>query len=49
MKEKALEVLKIFENNGFQAYIVGGFVRDYILLAESAAEIKSHFHKKTAG
>ena len=31
MKEKALEVLKIFENNGFQAYIVGGFVRDYLL------------------
>ena len=31
MREKALEVLKIFENNGFQAYIVGGFVRDYLL------------------
>ena len=31
MKEKALEVLKIFENNGYMAYIVGGFVRDYIL------------------
>lgn len=31
MKEKALEVLKIFENNGYMAYIVGGFVRDYII------------------
>ena len=31
MKEKALEVLKIFEDNGYIAYIVGGFVRDYIL------------------
>ena len=31
MKEKALEVLKIFEDNGYMAYIVGGFVRDYII------------------
>lgn len=31
MKEKALEVLRIFEDNGYRAYIVGGFVRDYIL------------------
>lgn len=31
MKEKALEVLKIFEDNGYTAYIVGGFVRDYII------------------
>lgn len=31
MKEKALEVLKIFEDNGYIAYIVGGFVRDYII------------------
>jgi len=31
MKEKALEVLKIFENKGYNAYIVGGFVRDYLL------------------
>ena len=31
MKDKALEVLKIFENNGYMAYIVGGFVRDYII------------------
>ncbi len=29
--EKALELLKIFENNGYEAYLVGGFVRDYIL------------------
>jgi len=31
MKEKALEVLKIFENNGYTAYIVGGFVRDCLI------------------
>lgn len=31
MLEKALELLKIFENNGYEAYLVGGFVRDYIL------------------
>lgn len=31
MLEKAIEILKIFESNGYLAYIVGGFVRDYIL------------------
>ena len=31
MKEKALEVLKIFEDNGYIAYIVGGFVRDNLI------------------
>lgn len=31
MLEKALELVKIFENNGYEAYLVGGFVRDYIL------------------
>jgi len=31
VKEKALEVLKIFEDNGYVAYIVGGFVRDYLI------------------
>ena len=31
MKEKAFEVLKIFENNGYIAYIVGGYVRDYLI------------------
>ena len=35
MKEKAFEVLKIFENNGYIAYIVGGYVRDKILGIES--------------
>lgn len=29
--EKALELLKMFEENGYEAYIVGGFVRDHIL------------------
>lgn len=29
--EKALELLKMFEKNGYEAYIVGGFVRDHIL------------------
>ena len=31
MKEKALEVLKKFEEEGYNAYIVGGFVRDYLI------------------
>ena len=31
MKELAIEFINIIENNGYQAYIVGGFVRDYIL------------------
>ena len=31
MKEKALEILKIFEENGYIAYIVGGFVRDLLI------------------
>lgn len=31
MLEKSLEILKFIENNGYKAYIVGGFVRDYIL------------------
>ncbi len=29
--ELAFEVLKVFEDNGFEAYIVGGAVRDYLL------------------
>ena len=31
MREKALEVLKIFEEHGYEAYIVGGYVRDYLI------------------
>lgn len=31
MKEKALEVLKIFESHGYEAYIVGGYVRDTLI------------------
>ena len=31
MKEKALEVLKKIEEKGYNAYIVGGFVRDYLI------------------
>lgn len=31
MKEKALEFINIIEKNGYMAYIVGGFVRDYLL------------------
>ena len=31
MLEKALELLKMFEKEGYEAFIVGGFVRDYIL------------------
>ncbi len=35
MLQKALEVLKIIEDNGYEAYLVGGYVRDYILGIES--------------
>lgn len=35
MKEKAIELLNIFENNGYEAYVVGGFVRDLILEKQS--------------
>ena len=35
LKEKALEVLSIIESKGYSAYIVGGFVRDYLLNIES--------------
>ena len=31
MFETSLKVLKKFENKGFMAYIVGGYVRDRIL------------------
>ena len=31
MKEKALEILKIFEEHGYIAYIVGGYVRDTLI------------------
>ena len=31
MLEEALQVLKKITNEGFKAYIVGGFVRDFIL------------------
>lgn len=31
MLEKALDILKIFEKNGYEAYIVGGYVRDFLL------------------
>lgn len=35
MLEKALELLKIFESKGYEAYLVGGFVRDLILKRKS--------------
>ena len=35
MLEKALEILNIFYENKYEAYIVGGFVRDYIIGKES--------------
>ena len=31
MLDVAIKLLKKIEDNGFQAYIVGGFVRDYVL------------------
>lgn len=36
MLEKAIELLKIFEDNNYEAYLVGGFVRDYILKRQSS-------------
>ena len=35
MLEDALKLLKKIEDCGFKAYIVGGFVRDYLLGIES--------------
>ena len=35
MLEKSLELLKIFKNKGYEAYLVGGFVRDYVLGRQS--------------
>lgn len=35
MEEKALKVLSILEENGYEAYIVGGYVRDKLLGIES--------------
>lgn len=35
MLEKALELLKILESNGYEAYLVGGFVRDYLINRKS--------------
>ena len=35
MKDLALEFLNQIEDNGYKAYIVGGFVRDYLLGIES--------------
>ena len=36
MLKKNLEILKKIEDNGYQAYIVGGYVRDYIMKYDSA-------------
>lgn len=36
MLKKNLEILKTIEDNGYQAYIVGGYVRDYIMKYDSA-------------
>ena len=35
MKDIALEFIKIIEEEGYKAYIVGGFVRDYLMGIES--------------
>ena len=35
MEKKALKVLSILEENGYEAYIVGGYVRDKLLGIES--------------
>ena len=31
MYEKAIEILNLFTKNGYEAYIIGGFVRDHLL------------------
>ena len=31
MEDKAKEILKIFNDNGYMAYIVGGYTRDVLL------------------
>ena len=35
MQENGIEILKKIEDNGYEAYIVGGFVRDYLMNKES--------------
>ena len=35
MKNIAIEFIEIIENHGFKAYIVGGFVRDYLMNIKS--------------
>ncbi len=35
MLEKALELLKVLESNGYEAYLVGGFVRDLLINKKS--------------
>lgn len=35
MKQKALEILNVFYDHGYEAYVVGGFVRDMFLGKES--------------
>ena len=35
MKDKILELLNIFYDNGYEAYVVGGYVRDYIIGKET--------------
>ena len=36
MLDKAIKFIKKIEDNGFEAYIVGGFIRDYLLGIESS-------------
>ena len=31
MEEKAIEILKILTENGYEAYVVGGYPRDKVL------------------
>ena len=38
MLDKAIEVLEKLEEKGFTAYIVGGFVRDYLIKRETTDE-----------
>ena len=35
MIDNAIELINIIKNNGYDAYIVGGFVRDFLMNKES--------------
>ena len=46
MEEKALEILKILNNNHYEAYVVGGYVTD-TLLNRKTNEVIAHINSIT--